>query len=319
MPQPPQATLLKQLRAATRPEERRDRALELLDITRSREKIDACLNALRHDDVLDLLDDAHRPVLRAKIEAYFTHPERDRGGLIREQITRLLAAIGHPGDIDIFTQGCDTYHRQPTTDSAQNLRAAALAGLSRQDRDLACAYAVKLLGEPDTSTLNGQPSITAINVLAHHGQRLPIYQFVLRQGHDFIQRGNGEVVSRALETLGRGFPPALFAQLAGMYIDLDVPVALSGIVNAITSHRLADLYPLLERIITRTRHGELRHYTLVMLAAAREDALTAMLYRLARDCTPAEAGDYIEAVELTAGDERDDLLELLRQRHARAR
>lgn len=316
MPQPTQAALLKRLRAAQVPEDRRDHAIALLDVTRSRDKIDACLHALLDDDVIERLDDAQRPVLRAKAADYYEHPTRDRGGLIREQITRLLTAIGHPDDVELYVQGCGTYYRQPATDSAQNLRAAALAGLSSQDRDLACAYAVKLLGEPDTSTLNGQPSITAINVLAHHGQRLPVYQFVLRQGRDFIQRGNGEVVSRAIDVLGRDFPPALFAALAEDYVELDVPVALSGVVNAITTQRLAQHYPLLERIITRTQHAELRHYTLVMLAAARDDDLTALLYRLARTCSPTEAGDYAEAVELTSGDARDELLERL---HARSR
>ncbi len=309
-----QAALLKQLRTARDPAVCRDTALDLLTVSRDREKIDAALAALLDDDVIDLLDDAHRDTLRARFVYYAENPAKDRGGLIREQVTRLLTAIGHPGDRDIYMQGCATYHRQPNTDSAQNLRAAALVGLSHLDRELACAYAVRLLGEPDTSTLNGQPSVTAINVLAHHGQRLPVYLFVLRQGADFIQQGNGEVVAKALEALAVDFPAALFAELAESVVAQDVPVVVSGLVNAITAARLVDLYPLLERIITRTRHDDLHHYTLVMLAAARDDALIAMLYRLARESTPARAGAFLAAVELTTGDERDALLAWLARR-----
>lgn len=309
-----QAELARQLRDAQRPLTRRDLALELLSASRDRDKIDLALRALLHEDVIDLLDDTHCPVLRDKARAYFDNPKSDRGGLIREQLIQLLTAIGHPDDIELYKQGCVTYYRQPSTDTAQNLRAAALVGLAGVNQELSCAYAVRLLGEPDTSELNGQPSITAINVLVHNEQRLPIYHFVLRQGQEFLQRGSGEVVARALEVLAVNFPADLYRDLVEDTIALDIPVTTGAIVSAITGNRLRDLYPLLERIITTTRHDDLHHYTLVMLAAGRDKALTEMLYRLARSATPARARDYIEAIDLTFGDERDDLLDMLKKR-----
>jgi hypothetical protein len=314
MPKLSQKDLLDQLRAATDPTTRRDCALDLLRHTRSREMIDTALRALRHEDVIDLLDDNHRPTLREKAAHYFANEKQDRGGLIREQIVRLLTTIGHHDDADLYLRASTTYQRQPTTDTAQNLRAAALVGLIATDRDLGSAVATRLLGEPDTSTLNGQPSITAINALAHTGQRLPIYHFVLRQGHDFLQRGLGEVVSHALEALATEFPAPLYADLVHEFAALDVPVTSSGIINAITTQRLTALYPLVERIITTTKHVDLHHYALVMLAAGRDDALIALLYRLARTCTPAHAPDYITAIELTYGEEREELLALLERR-----
>ncbi len=305
-----QADLLRQVRSATTPAERRDRALTLLAATRSREHVDAALAALERDEVRALLGDAHRATLREKALVYFEHEDRDRGGLIREKIIRLLAAIRHRDDVDLYVRGATTYSGPP----AQTLRAASLGGLLAVDPGLAAAYAVKLLGEPDTSPLSGEPSLTALAVLAHCGQPLPIYQFALLLGESFIKEGKGEVVSKALELLGGELPPALYRSLAESFAALDSPVASSGIVNAIVEGRMADLYPLLEDMLARTRSADLHRYGAIMLAASREPDLTALLYRLARQSTLARVDNFIEAVELSSGDERDAILALLAKR-----
>lgn len=308
-----QADLSRRLKQAADPAEKRDLALELLAATRSREYVDQALRALARDDVIALLGDAHRPVLRDKALYYFEHDDRDRGGLIREQITRLLMQVRHPGDVDLFCLGAETYYRQPVTDTAQNLRAAALVGLAGIDQALGCAYAVRLLGEPDTSELNGEPSLTSVKVLAVSGQVLPVYLFVLRLGQSFIANGQGEVVGKALEVLGGDLPPALYRPLAEQFADLDSPAASSGLLTAIVEARLEDLYLLLERIITATRHDTLHRFGVILMAAARDDVLTAMLYRLAK-VAHNRIENYIEAVELTSGEDRDDLLMTLERR-----
>jgi hypothetical protein len=310
-----QKALYERLHQAADPTERRDLALQLLAATRSRDYVDAALSALRRENVIDLLGDAHRPALREKVYYYFENPDRDQGGLIREQIIRLLMAIGHPGDMDVYTQGAVTYHRQPVRDSAQNLRAASLAAMVALDQAWGCAYAARLLGEPDTSDLSGEPSLTALKVLAGCGQFLPVYLFALRQGEDFIERGNAEVVGQAIEALAdEAFPRHLFAELIKQFIAFDVPIVSSSIATAITEHRLDAFYPLLKHIIMRSRHPELVRYALIVMAGARDDTLTTMLYDLARESTPDQAMDFLEAVELTTGDERDDVIALLERR-----
>ena len=308
-----QADLARRLKQFASPADKCDLALELLATTRSREYIDLALHTLVKDEVSALLGDTRRPVLREKALFYFEHDDRDRGGLIREQITRLLITIGHPGDVDLYLKGVQAYYRQPVQDTAQNLRAAALVGLVGVDQTLGCAYAVRLLGEPDTSPLNGEPSLTAIKVLTHCGQYLSIYQFVLLLGQEYLTSGKGEIVGKALEVLGADLPQPLYVSLADQFARLDAPAASSGLINAIVEGRLADLYPLLEDIITTTRHDDLHRFGVIMLAAARDTALTALLYRLAKT-TPNRIENYIEAVELTSGDDRDDLLVVLQRR-----
>lgn len=307
-----QAEMYEALRAATDPAEKRDHALALLAATRSREYVDAALRTLLREDVRGLLGDAHRATLRDRALYYFDNEDKDRGGLIREQITQALAAIGHPGDEDIYLKGVAAYYRQPVTDSAQNLRAAALRALVAVNAGLGSAYAVRLLGEPDTSPLNGEPSITALGVLAMQSQPLPIYQFILLRGEDFIRQGLGDVVGKALELLGADFPTPLYASLAEWLIELDAPTASSGLVNAIVAARLTALYPLLEDLIAGTRHDDLHRYAVIELAASRDETLIALLYDLARLAPKARIMNYLEAVELTApGSSRDRLITAL--------
>ena len=59
----------------------------------------------------------------------------------------------------------ESYHLQPVDDVAQNLRAAALAGLAPIDPPLACLYATRFLGEPHTSVFNCEPAMTALDAL----------------------------------------------------------------------------------------------------------------------------------------------------------
>jgi hypothetical protein len=105
------------------------------------------------------------------------------------------------------------------------------------DQAWGCAYATRLLGEPDTSTLNGEPSVAALKVLAGCEELLPVYLFALRQGEEFIEQGNAEVVGQAIEALADdSFPRHLFIDLIRHFITLDVPIFGSSIVTAIVTH-----------------------------------------------------------------------------------
>lgn len=313
---PTQAELARLLQQATTPEATRDAALALLDATLSRQHIDEALRQLQREAIAATLTDANRPILRNKAIYYFEHPEKDKAGMIREGITRLLVQIGHPDDLDVYLCGVLFYQHQPVNDVAQNLRAAALAGLATVNLNLACTYATRLLGEADTSVFNCEPSTTAIEVLLQGDLRLPIYQFVLHRGEAFATSARAEAVARALESLGPDFPARLYRDLAQRYIDMDEAVTQTGIIDYIINQQRDDLMDVLETIITQTRHDDLHRYGLVMLAASRQPDLISMLYRLARFSPLERVGSFIEALELTTHAERDTLLAQLHKRNA---
>ena len=210
---PTQADLFKALRRATAAEARRDLALQLLAGTNSRQYLDECLLALGSERVSKTLGESHRSVLREKCLSYFADGKRDKPGMLREGLTRLLVQIEHPDDADIYKLGVTTYYLQPIDDVAQNLRAVALAGLAPTDPPLACLYVTRFLGEPFTSVFNCEPALTAVDVLVASNQRLPIYQFLLRGGEQMARSGRGELVGKALESLGEDFPLPLYEGL----------------------------------------------------------------------------------------------------------
>ncbi|MYD08675.1 MAG: hypothetical protein F4X02_01410 [Chloroflexi bacterium] len=311
---PSQAELHRELRGATAAETRRDLALELLARTNSRQYVDDCLRALNAEPARATLDESHREILRDKCLGYFAESKRDKAGLLREGLTRLLVHIAHPGDADIYTLGVATYHLQPVDDVAQNLRAVALAGLAPIDPPLACLYAARFLGERHTSVFNCEPAMTAIDVLVASNQRLPIYQFLLRGGEGMARSGRGELTGKALESLGADFPLYLYEELIGQYQALDQPTASMGIINHIIERRAEPLYDRLEALILSTRDKDLRRYGLVMMAAARDDALGARLLGMAKLARADDLPLFIEAVELCHLPGRTETLARLQKR-----
>lgn len=311
---PSQSEIYAQLQSADTALDKRDTALALLSLSNSRQYIDECLRILRSEAVMDTLDYSHRGILREKALYYFDDNKRDKGGLIREALTRLLVEIAHPDDLDIYLLGVDTYYLQPVNDVAQNLRAVALAGIAPIDRSLACLYATRFIGDEHTSVFNCEPAMTAINVLLDSDAILPIYQFLLHQGLHMAQTRRAELTAKALESLGKSFPVSLYLQLIDKYREIDVPLASMGIINYITSNRREDLYATLEDLIKDTYDMDLRRFGLVMMAAERDDRLADALIRMAHLCPLNDIPLYIEAIEVCNHRERDETLAGLKRR-----
>ena len=309
-----QAKLFAELQRTTVPERRRDLALQLLAKTNSRQYLDECLLTLRSERVRAMLDESHRSALREKCLVYYADSKRDKAGMLREGLTRLLVHIEHPDDADIYKLGVETYHLQPVDDVAQNLRAVALAGLAPIDPPLACLYATRFLGETHTSVFNSEPAMTAVDVLVASDQRLPIYQFLLRGGVQMARTGRGELTGKALESLGDDFPVALYQDLIDIYKAIDQPTASMGIINWIIDGRVDALYERLEELILATRDADLRRYGLVMMAAAREDDLGERLLQMAKRARTDDLPLFIEAVEICHVPARDETINLLRRR-----
>lgn len=299
-------TLAEQLKASGDPSV----ALELLAATIARSHVESALAALKRAS----LDDRARPVLRDRFNFYFDNKEKDRGATLREALVKLLVAIAHPDDLDIYMRALTVYEGIPPTpriDVAQKLRAAALVGVGDIDSDLAQLYAVKLLAEvADTSDFSGEPALTALNLLVRYERWQPIFQYLLLV--DGYKPEYADVVSRALESFPVDFPPALYTAAATRFIERDQPVEQTGIVGYVVEQRRADLYPLLEQIVASTHNGDLHRYAVIQMAAARVPALNTMLIALAKRSPFEQITNFVEALELVPGS--DETLSMLRAR-----
>lgn len=285
-------------------------ALELLAATTARSHVESALAVLNHAPP----DDRARPVLRDRLNFYFANKEKDRGASLREAFVKLLVAIAHPDDLDLYLRALTVYEGIPPMlriDVAQKLRSVALVGVGDIDSDLAQLYAVKLLAEvSDTSDFSGEPALTALNLLVRYERWQPIFQYLLLV--DSYKPEYADVVSRALESLPIDFPPALYTAAASRFIERDQPVEQTGIVGYLVEHRRADLYPLLEQILSATHNGDLHRYTVIQMAAARDPALNVMLIALAKRSPLERVPNFVEALELIPGSE--ETLTLLRAR-----
>ena len=299
---------LGRMRNAADPAERRAAATEIVRITKKREHLEAALAVLEREAAFDGLSAAEREALRERAAAVFDHPAGDRGGFLRERLLRLLAAGAEPAELEIFSLAVGAYSGTGDADLLQGLRATALRGLARLDPDEGRIHAVRLLGETRTSRMSGEPTLTAASLLGEIGEFLPLYHFLLRQADAFTASGNGETVGRAFVAVAPHLPVPLLMELSRDLVAADDPALGSGVVEGIVARRETELLPVVETVVRGTIHGELRHYAAVLLATSRDEEHRALLYRLAREAHPSHRMDFVEGVELTAGEGRDDLL-----------
>jgi hypothetical protein len=171
-----------------------------------------------------------RPALLARFDYLAADGiRRDTGGTLRAAIFDALRHIALPEDLPVCQRGVSTYEFLPPTRSEETwqLRAAALVVLNEVDTLHAAYHAVRLLADPHTSRLSGEPAVTAARVLAAQGSLLPLYYYVLHQAQPAPV---SDVVAECLKSLA-GLPLALILPLVEKYRDSDDDIVLVGLLD----------------------------------------------------------------------------------------
>ncbi len=134
----------------------------------------------------------------------------DYGCYIRGDVLRALRTLVTRAELPLLEQAAGTYEFPPPyfVEEAGLLRSAALPALTEVDEDLARFHAARLLVDPFTDRMSGEPAVTAARTLALLNEPLPLFQFV----HDAAHRGRQEVLAECLRGL-RTLPPGLLAPL----------------------------------------------------------------------------------------------------------
>ncbi len=148
-------------------------AIELIDRERAHRVLEPALDWLIDHPVA-----AARPTLRSRFVDLTDNGVRyDQDCELRVRLVRAFRAIGAREDQDLAELGLRTIQLQPPgrVDVAQPLRGQCVLWLSELDPIRADYFAVELLHDPHRSVFNGEPTVTAIQVLAAHGQPLPIW------------------------------------------------------------------------------------------------------------------------------------------------
>lgn len=101
---------------------------------------------------------------------------------LRVRIVKLLREVATPEDRDIAERGVRTIQLQPPAriDVAQALRGQSLLLLDRFDQKRSGFYAVEFIHDLHVSRFNGEPAVTAIQLLAARGEVLAIWAIARR-------------------------------------------------------------------------------------------------------------------------------------------
>lgn len=170
-------------------------------------------------------------------------PKRDIDGKMRAKIITLLAS--QAGD-ELLIAAVNSYgFSHGRQEVAGGLRATALVHLDVSDPDTAAWYAIKLLHDARyTSSMSGEPALTAARVLFAQERLQAIYGYLLSAPQPFIPEVIGECL-RALSGLSR----PLLEPLIERYRQAD-DTAVAALVDLLMAHTERDQFmPIIQELL----------------------------------------------------------------------
>jgi hypothetical protein len=260
-------------------------AIEIVERERAHKVLEPALDVLR---TAALYRDhpsrvaAVREALRARFDDLTENGTRfDQGCELRVEIAKVLREIVAPEDRDLAERGLRTIQLQPPArvDVAQALRGQCLLLLERVDSKRAGFYAVDLLQDPHTSEFNGEPAVTAIQVLAERGEILPIWALARRPGLP------PDVLAQAFASLRRAPADLQSAALLG-HLNAALADGINGegtalvAAEAIILNGLKEAYPRVLELLRSTTNRNLFLYLATTIARSDDPDLRAQLTRL---------------------------------------
>lgn len=254
-------------------------ARELLATTRTGEVLALAAAALEAFP----LPSARADLATAYAEIDSAGAKRDPGGMVRAALLRALRSVATGDEVALFARAAHTYEPTPLDPGAPAvLRAAAIVGLSDLDQAVAAAHAARMLGESETartSTMNGEPAVTAARVLAYTGNAVALYLRLVSHPPAL-----GEIRAECVRGLA-GLPGDVLAEAVAEELahELDEGV-LVGYFDLIIAVRDAGPFlPALRKFLADTNRAEVFGYFAAAIVASRRDNLLEMLTSIADD------------------------------------
>jgi hypothetical protein len=220
-----------------------------------------------------------RPALRDRfLDLSESGVRYDQDCSLRVRIVKVLRATGSPDDVDLAEQGVRTIQLQPPArvDVAQPLRGQSLLWLADFSPDRALYLAVELLHDPHQSAFSGEPTVTAIQVLAAKGQILPIWSLARRAGPQ------PDVLAQAFASL-RNTPADLQLDALREHLADALPRGESGegvalvVAEAIVLNRLTAGYDAVVDLLRQSPNLNLITYLAITIVRSGDDAMHAKL------------------------------------------
>ena len=280
---------------AEQPDEQLRYALELLERERASHQVVS--------EALGILTRAAAPGAgaRAALSRLYDYYDasgvkRDAGGSLRTMIIGALLPIAEVADWQLAERAAKTYEFLPPShrESTAGLRAAGLTLLSNLDHVLASYHATRLLVDPHTSRMSGEPAAGAARLLAAQRQFLPLYQYVLNSLNTSVGKESvPEVVSECLRSLVDApvtIIDGLFAQYIANAPSLKIPVyetkddvELLGLFDLLLAQASQSSYlDFIKTFLQLSQRYEVYRYLVTVIVAGHQPQVWAMLQDVAR-------------------------------------
>jgi len=177
---------------------------------------------------------------------------------------------------------------------AGRLRGAALVGLAAADERVAAFTAARLLADPQTSDMSGEPALTAVRVLASLGETRLLYGYLAGPGAKVA-----EVVGEALRALSDA-PASVLSVLAESYARSPDEIVLVGLFDLLLARPdRQDFARLTARFLRQTGLLDVFRYLVTSIVAGRDPLLIGLLRELASELPPPKTAILEEALTLT--------------------
>ncbi len=249
---------------------------------------------------LELLD-PHQPDVRAAILERYEHfaekpTLRDPSTTARAVLLRGLGEAVSAGDVPLLEAAAATYEYLPPgpKEVAGRLRGAALVALAAADERLAAFTAARLLGDPHTSEMSGEPAVTAVRVLASLGQTALLYGYLEAPGARVA-----EAAAEALRSLVDA-PPSVVGGLAERYAQSPDEIVLVGLFDLLLARPDRQRFvELTARFLRETKLVDVFRYLVTAIVAGRDPVLIGALRELRSGLPPPKLAILEEALALT--------------------
>ncbi|MCA9833212.1 MAG: hypothetical protein KC435_04655 [Thermomicrobiales bacterium] len=253
-----------------------------LDALRGEEQIARAIELMRKSIDLDLTRHAIGILGRAEsaslhdvlVEKYQWCDEqphrRDGGAYIRSAIVRAIRPISGPADVSLLLHAMQTYEHDAAWEVCSDLRAAAMMTMNDINPEITADFAVRFMHEPE-ATLSDEPALSAIRLLASHGNLAPIFGTV-SWGH-----GRTEVVAEGLRNLVE-LPDELVPILVDQFIENENEQIILGLFDLLLAHQTRDSWAnTIEGWFRMTTVMDLYGIIAMQIVASRSDVLIGML------------------------------------------
>ncbi|MBW7885420.1 MAG: hypothetical protein H3C34_22880 [Caldilineaceae bacterium] len=236
---------------------------------------------------LELLAGYPHPPARTPLLALYARYARDKGvhdqgAFLRRAVMAALEPVARVDDIPMLNRAVETYEFWPPdfAEDAVLLRASALVALSRVDDELACFHAARLLVDPYTAPMTGEPAVTAARVLGAQGQLTALYLYAMQPALESEDHGPPwpEVTAECLRQL-TDLPDQLLPGLVARFAESKSAVVRLGLYDLVIHHVVGEAQKMayLQRFLAECDDLDCYRYLVMSVAAAGRTELLEVL------------------------------------------